>query len=125
MTPHDIESAVAKAIADAGLDLLDEFLSYPGLTQLHLDCLQEVGVSTAARMRAGGLAVPRIVPAGQLYLPCPTGDPNNLFDEVRFDPRLAEFERKEREALARKLGYSGKVTTSSLYLGTLLNIVTV
>jgi len=34
-------------------------------------------------------------------------DPNSLFNEVAFDPRLALFERREREAAARALGYNG------------------
>lgn len=36
-------------------------------------------------------------------------DPNRLFSKVEFDPRLVTFERREREAKARELGYSGEV----------------
>jgi len=35
-------------------------------------------------------------------------DPNFLFTEVRFDPRLALFERREREERLRALGFTGK-----------------
>ena len=82
--------------ADAGLYLLDEFLSYPGLTQEHLDCLKRVGVSTAARIRAGGLAVPRVVPAGQLYVPCPTGDP--MFAIPVYDGQAPSFDNPDLSA---------------------------
>lgn len=34
-------------------------------------------------------------------------DPNQLFRKVEFDPRLITFERREREAKARELGYTG------------------
>lgn len=43
-------------------------------------------------------------------------DPNILFDEVTFDPRLEIFERKERETLAKNLGYTGNIVESYLYL---------
>ncbi len=42
-------------------------------------------------------------------------DPNALFDEVTFDPRLESFERREREAVARDLGYTGNIIESDLY----------
>jgi hypothetical protein len=42
-------------------------------------------------------------------------EPNILFDEVTFDPRLETFERKEREALAKNLGYTGNIVESYLY----------
>lgn len=46
-------------------------------------------------------------------------DPNVVFEEVTFDPRLEIFERKEREAVARSLGYKGSVAESGLYQKTL------
>lgn len=39
-----------------------------------------------------------------LRVPC---HPNAVFEDLVFDPRLAEFERIEREALVRKWGYQG------------------
>jgi hypothetical protein len=50
-------------------------------------------------------------------------DPNDLLDEIIFDPRLATFERKEREDEAQKLGFSGSIGTSDLYQNVLLDIV--
>jgi hypothetical protein len=50
-------------------------------------------------------------------------DPNTLFDAVEFDPRLNPFERKEREAAARKLGYQNPFSTSGLYQGALMEII--
>jgi hypothetical protein len=50
-------------------------------------------------------------------------DPNAIFEEVSFDPRLAPFERIEREAAARKLGYAGPFRESGLYQGTLLRMI--
>ena len=49
-------------------------------------------------------------------------DPNALFDEIRFDPRLIAFERREREDKVRALGFSGKVIEDSSYLGVLTSI---
>lgn len=50
-------------------------------------------------------------------------DPNEVFDEITFDPRLLSFERKEREAVLRSLGYKGRVGESDLYSRTVLEIV--
>ena len=52
---------------------------------------------------------------------CPI-EPNEIFDGVSFDPRLATFERMERERSAKELGYEGKFDTSELYLAPLLEI---
>jgi hypothetical protein len=48
-------------------------------------------------------------------------DPDEVFDDVRFDPRLALFERYEREKKARELGYQGPFSTDDRYLGTLVD----
>ena len=42
-------------------------------------------------------------------------EPNDLFDEVVFDPRLSTDERNEREADIKRRGFTGKVTASGLY----------
>ena len=42
-------------------------------------------------------------------------EPNYLFDEIVFDPRLSTDERNEREADLRRRGFIGKVTTSGIY----------
>lgn len=49
-------------------------------------------------------------------------DPNVVFDEITFDPRLLEFERREREALFKDKGYTGTFTKSDLYLGMFLDV---
>lgn len=51
-------------------------------------------------------------------------DPNVLFEEISFDPRLETFERNEREAVARSLGYKGPVVESILYkkTGTVISL---
>jgi len=49
-------------------------------------------------------------------------DPNDVFDDVRFDPRLVMFERKEREERAKKLGYGRAFSESELYRTVLLDI---
>ncbi len=41
--------------------------------------------------------------------------PNELIEEVTFDPRLPTFERKEREEAIRSLGYTGQFGSSDLY----------
>ncbi len=50
-------------------------------------------------------------------------DPNAVFDEVAFDPRLATFERREREQTAQSIGYRGPFSDSGLYQGRLLEII--
>lgn len=50
-------------------------------------------------------------------------DPNDVFDEIRFDPRLEPFEFRERESVIRSLGYHGTVGQSELYHRTLLQVV--
>ena len=49
-------------------------------------------------------------------------NPNKVFDEVRFDPRLAEFERREREKRARDLGYRGSIDANSYYQRVLFQV---
>jgi hypothetical protein len=50
-------------------------------------------------------------------------DPVQFIEEVEFDPRLLTFERREREAVARDLGYTGQFRDSGLYQGQLLEVV--
>lgn len=60
----------------------------------------------------------------RLYLPhekLPLGDKlsfridvNEVFDEITFDPRLAQ-DVPEREATIRRLGYEGQIVKSDLY----------
>ncbi len=47
-------------------------------------------------------------------------DLNQIFDDVRFDPRLAIFERIEREKRARDFGYKGAFSISDSYQRILL-----
>lgn len=49
-------------------------------------------------------------------------DPNEVFDEISFDPRLECFEAEERESAIRSLGYSGTIAKSELYHRTLLTV---
>lgn len=42
-------------------------------------------------------------------------DPNELFEEISFDPRLISFERKEREDEIKQLGFVGAVTPDQGY----------
>ena len=50
-------------------------------------------------------------------------DPNLVFEEVAFDPRLALFERREREETAQRIGYRGPFADSGLYVGRLLDVI--
>ena len=50
-------------------------------------------------------------------------EPNDVFEDINFDPRLLTFERNERETVVRSLGYTGSISTSDLYQRTLLEIV--
>src|SRR5262249_11955207 len=42
-------------------------------------------------------------------------DPNMVFDELTFDPRLVPSEREERKLYAQSLGYTGPFNDSDLY----------
>lgn len=42
-------------------------------------------------------------------------NPNDFIDEVTFDPRLIEFERRERQTSATALGYKGAFADTGLY----------
>ncbi|TGP52554.1 hypothetical protein EN873_14890 [bacterium M00.F.Ca.ET.230.01.1.1] len=42
-------------------------------------------------------------------------EPNDLFTEIAFDPRLLYFERLERERTVQHLGYNGKITRDTSY----------
>ena len=57
------------------IDLVGEWLAYPGLTGQHIRQLAKAGVTSAAWIRAGHLATPRISTAGQLFTPDPFGQP--------------------------------------------------
>jgi hypothetical protein len=44
-------------------------------------------------------------------------DPNTLFTDVAFDPRLISFERREREEKLRKVAFTGPVREDISYIG--------
>jgi hypothetical protein len=48
--------------------------------------------------------------------------PSEVFDDISFDPRLETFERREREAVVRSLGYTGTISDTGLYQRTLLQV---
>ena len=49
-------------------------------------------------------------------------DPSKVFDDISFDPRLEVFERREREAVVKSLGYTGTISDTGLYQRTLLQV---
>jgi hypothetical protein len=49
-------------------------------------------------------------------------DPNSLFTEIAFDPRLAAFERIEREQSFRSQGYKGPIKEDASYMGVLTSV---
>jgi hypothetical protein len=42
-------------------------------------------------------------------------EPNDLFDKIRFDPRLMSFERNEREKRFRELGLTVPILKDETY----------
>jgi hypothetical protein len=50
-------------------------------------------------------------------------DTNTLFQSVSFDPRLTEYERREREAELKDAGYTGPVTVDDSYQGALFQLL--
>ena len=59
----------------AEIDLVTEWLSFPGLTGRHIRELGETGVTSVAWIRGGHLTTPRISTAGRLFVPDPFGQP--------------------------------------------------
>jgi hypothetical protein len=68
-----------------------------------------------------------------IHVPSDPGDPppkvhlfdiaiHDLIDEIVIDPRLIEFERKERETEIQKAGYVGPVPRSPLYMRPLVEL---
>lgn len=49
-------------------------------------------------------------------------NPDDIFEEITFDPRLVEFERKERIRDFQTLGFSGTFGESQLYQSVMLDI---
>jgi hypothetical protein len=49
-------------------------------------------------------------------------DKNFVFEEIEFDPRLARFERIEREKRVRSLGYKGRISDGLLYQKTFFDV---
>ncbi|MEJ7925805.1 hypothetical protein WG908_03435 [Sphingobium sp. AN641] len=51
------------------------------------------------------------------FLPMPI-NPNEVFEEISFDPRLISFERMEREREIKELGFAGSITHDLSYMRT-------
>jgi hypothetical protein len=49
-------------------------------------------------------------------------DPNEVFEDITFDPRLLTFEKDERETVIQSLGYKGSISKSDLYQRILLEV---
>jgi hypothetical protein len=49
-------------------------------------------------------------------------DPNDLFTEIAFDPRLAAFERIERELWLRSAGYTGQIEEDDSYVDVIIAV---
>ncbi len=50
-------------------------------------------------------------------------DPNQLFDEIRIDPRLMVFERMERESKMRSRNFNGKFVEDAAYIRTFVEVI--
>jgi hypothetical protein len=61
-------------------------------------------------------------PPGQDVVRVPI-DPNELYDQITFDPRLNVSEREKHKEESKKLGYKGSFVDSDLYQGRLLQII--
>ncbi len=87
-------------------DLLSEWISFPGLTGRHIRQLSDAGISSAAWVRAGHLATPRISIAGRLFTPDPFGQPAfvlPIYDgepvsEINPDPSIPLVDLRQRLA---------------------------
>ena len=116
------------------LDLLNEWLAYPGLTGRHIRQLAEAGVTTAAWVRAGHLATPRISTAGRLFTPDPFGQPAfvlPIYDgepvsELNPDPStplvdLCAFRLNEPEQWWLRIGAPHLVLGKDQFIGAMQN----
>lgn len=83
--------------------LLDEWLSYPGLTSRSIRALKEAGVSPSAWIAAGSLTTPRVQPVGRLYLPDPFG--HSTFALRVVDGRPPSWKYLELDPLADLLAF--------------------
>lgn len=46
----------------------------------------------------------------------------SVIEDIAFDPRLSELDRRDRETMLRNLGYGGPITKSTRYIGMFLEI---
>ena len=111
------------------VDLLTEWLSFPGLTSRHIKVLAEAGVTSAAWIRAGHLATPRISTAGRLFMPDSFGTPAyvlGVYDgepvsELNPDPTvplvdLLAFKLEEPDRWWLRIGAAGLVLGKDKFL---------
>jgi hypothetical protein len=104
---EDVDNRVHQMLADKPASPIDaplvraESLLFKRLAFQHEAEVRLVCVAPGLDRRTEGISVPV--------------DPNALFDEVAFDPRLDPAVAQEREAECRTLGYTGPIGFSRLY----------
>lgn len=143
-TPAKIRAAVENGLAGkVGMECFVERVRYLSDSEIHQYCANRVGGEKLSELGRGrsraefaflkrpafhNEAEVRVIvvdnertqPANDLLKV--SFDPNAVFEAVTFEPRLIAFERMEREAWARKLGYGGPFVQSTLYRKVMLEI---
>ncbi|MCK9984605.1 MAG: hypothetical protein AzoDbin1_01077 [Azoarcus sp.] len=114
MCQNELQQEIANAIGQHGLDMF----SVP-TNRARLLLLKRKAFSHEAELRV--LFVQQNSAPVQPILRVPI-DPLAVFDEISFDPRLELFERREREAAVRRLGFKGTISDAGLYQRTLLQV---
>ena len=117
------------------VDLLSEWLSFPGLTGGHIAKLAEAGVTAAAWIRAGHLATPRISTAGRTWTPDPFGTPAYVLpvyggkpiSEINPDPSvplvdLLAFRLEEPERWWLRIGVPHLVLGKDQFVAAMQNV---
>lgn len=113
LSTEELHSCLSGLIATAGPHVFDD-----SANRIRLLMLKRDGFSHEREVRVGVIA-PQ--PKGSSVFKVKI-DPNSIFEEITFDPRLIEFERKERIRDFEELGFTGTFGESNLYQSVILDI---
>jgi len=107
LSPDEIKQNVANTINKNGENMLFGGLGLANLMLLKRKAFQHEDEYRLLYIEERDIPVQKIF---QVSI-----EPNEVFDEVTFDPRLEPFERLEREENATRLGFKGEFGKSDLY----------
>ncbi|MCE5309703.1 MAG: hypothetical protein LLG20_18880 [Acidobacteriales bacterium] len=106
---------IANAVGTAGLNAFEHPANRAKLLLMKRDAFAHEAEVRLMLVRHGGNSSNALL---RIHI-----DPSAVFDEISFDPRLATFERREREIAFRNHGYTGQFRESGLYQRVILQVV--